>query len=63
VFARFLVRDMTYIMVDSINATLKNIASAGGETVTPFTELPNGSGYATFRDPAGNQLGLYQEAR
>ena len=53
---------VTYIMVDNIDATLAEISKAGGQGVTPRTSLGAGSqAYATFRDPAGNVLGLYQE--
>jgi predicted enzyme related to lactoylglutathione lyase len=53
---------LTYIMVDSIGATLRKIADAGGEAVMPSTPIsPAGGAFATFRDPAGNLFGLYQE--
>ena len=52
---------LTYIMVDSIDATLKKIAKAGGRVATPNTPLGAAGAYATFHDPAGNLLGLYQE--
>lgn len=53
---------LVYVMVDSIEAALQGIAEAGGQAVTPLTPLgPAGEAYATFRDPAGNLLGLYQE--
>ena len=55
---------LTYIMVDSLDATLRKIADAGGETVAPpATISPAGDAFATFRDPAGNLFGLYQEPR
>jgi uncharacterized protein len=53
---------LTYVMVDSIEATLRKVKAAGGTTVKPFTTIGSGpDGFATFRDPAGNLLGLYQE--
>jgi 2-phosphosulfolactate phosphatase len=53
---------MTYIMVDSIKDTQARIVAAGGQVVTPSTPIGQGpSAFAVFRDPAGNQLGLYQE--
>lgn len=52
---------VTYVMVDRIDATLETIVGAGGQVVTPHTSLGPGGAYATFRDPAGNLLGLYQE--
>lgn len=55
---------LTYIMVDSIEATLKKVVAAGGRPETPFTNIgPSGDAFATFRDPAGNLLGLYREPR
>lgn len=55
---------LTYIMVDSVDATLKKVSAAGGQAVTPLTSLGAAEeAFATFRDPAGNLLGLYQERR
>lgn len=53
---------LPYVMVDSIDDTLAKAFSAGGRPATPPTPLGEpGSAYATFFDPAGNQVGLYQE--
>ncbi len=52
---------LTYVMVDDIGDTLDEISKAGGQVVTPRTELSPGQAFATFRDPTGNVLGLYQE--
>jgi len=53
---------LTYVMVDRIDATLKKVAAAGGRVATPVTPIgPSGDAFATFLDPAGNLLGLYQE--
>jgi len=55
---------LTHVMVDSIAATLQKVTTAGGQVVTPLTPLgPTGEAFATFRDPAGNLFGLYQEGR
>jgi len=52
----------TYIMVDDIAHTLKEIDDAGGRVVTPRTEIGPGMGaFAVFADPAGTQFGLYEE--
>jgi len=51
---------LPYIWVDAIDSTLTEAAAHGGEVV----EVPcsfGGSWIATFRDPAGNLIGLYQE--
>src|SRR5882762_1568708 len=51
---------MTYIMVDSIADALKKIVTAGGKTLKPFTPIGGGgNGFAIFKDPAGNTIGLY----
>jgi predicted enzyme related to lactoylglutathione lyase len=52
---------LTYIMVDSIDASLKKIAKAGGRVATPKTSIGPAGAFATFHDPAGNLVGLYQE--
>ena len=55
---------LTYVMVDSIDATVKKVLAAGGKVATPRTPLGNaGEAFATFLDPAGNLFGLYQEPR
>jgi predicted enzyme related to lactoylglutathione lyase len=54
---------LTYIMVDSIDATLEKVSANGGQVVTPLTLLGGAGAFATFCDPAGNLLGLYQEPR
>jgi uncharacterized protein len=55
-------RTRTYIMVDDIAATLKQIQSKGGKVVTPRTAIGSGMGaFAVFTDPVGNEFGLYEE--
>src|SRR5215471_11581916 len=55
---------LIYIMVDSIEASLAKVSANGGQVETPFTPLgAGGDAFATFRDPAGNLLGVYQEPR
>jgi predicted enzyme related to lactoylglutathione lyase len=51
---------LPYIYVDRIDDTLQQVVAQGGEVVkTPY---PEGNPWiATFRDPAGNVLGLWQE--
>ena len=51
---------MVYIMVGSAAAAVNAIVSAGGEIVSPVD--PNAREVvATFRDPAGNLIGIYQQ--
>jgi predicted enzyme related to lactoylglutathione lyase len=53
---------VVHVMVDDIEAALARVVERGGEVVTPVTWLGEKEGYAIFRDPAGNILGVYQEA-
>jgi predicted enzyme related to lactoylglutathione lyase len=54
----------TYIMVDTIADTLKQIEAAGGRVLTPRTDIGVGMGaFAVFADPVGNEFGLYEEPR
>jgi hypothetical protein len=53
---------LPYVWVDGIDATLTQVISLGGEVVeAPHLDSPGGQWIATFRDPAGNMIGLYQE--
>jgi uncharacterized protein len=51
---------MVYIMVASAADAVKAVVSAGGEIVHPV-DLKAREVVATFRDPAGNLLGIYQQ--
>jgi predicted enzyme related to lactoylglutathione lyase len=49
-----------YIMVDSVEATLKKIVASGGKIVQPIGgDAPEIT--ARFSDPAGNVIGLFQQ--
>lgn len=51
---------LVYIMVASAPAALDAVVSAGGEIVQPV--VPDAREVvATFRDPAGNLMGIYQQ--
>lgn len=51
---------MVYVMTADAAATVEAVVAAGGEIVAPID--PEGSEVvASFRDPAGNVLGIYQE--
>ena len=52
---------LLYIMVESVEQTLDKISEAGGEVVTPLTAQGEDEAFATFRDPAGNVLGIGQQ--
>jgi predicted enzyme related to lactoylglutathione lyase len=50
---------LPFIYVDRIDAIVKRIMQAGGQIVEP--PHPEGNLWvATFRDPAGNLLGIWQ---
>ena len=51
---------MVYIMVGSAAAAVDAIVSAGGEIVKPVDAKAR-EVVATFRDPAGNLIGIYQQ--
>lgn len=53
----------TYIMVDDIVSTLKQIEAAGGHVLTPRTDIGPGGAFAVFADPADAEFGLYEEPR
>jgi predicted enzyme related to lactoylglutathione lyase len=53
---------LPYIWVDDIDDVLARIESHGGEVVQAPRQISAGDEWiATFRDPAGNVMGLYQE--
>ncbi len=47
-----------YVEVDDLQATLEAIGTAGGSTVQPPMDVPNGPSIALFKDPDGNLVGL-----
>jgi uncharacterized protein len=52
---------LVFVMVESVEETLNKIREVGGEDVTPLTRQGEGEAFATFRDPAGNVLGIGQQ--
>jgi len=52
---------LVHVRVDDVEASLERIVQAGGEIMVPRTQQGEGIAYATFRDPAGNVLGIFQE--
>ena len=54
---------LVWLMVDDVDATLGRIVKAGGEVVAPMAPQGEGEAIATFRDPAGNVLGIFHENR
>jgi predicted enzyme related to lactoylglutathione lyase len=52
---------LVYVRVDDVETSLEKVVGAGGEIIVPRTPQGEGIAYATFRDPAGNVLGIFQE--
>lgn len=54
---------LPYVWVDHLEETLSRAVAQGAEIVSaPHADSPGGTSWnATFRDPAGNVMGLYQE--
>lgn len=50
----------SYVEVDSIDDTLAKVNASGGETVMEKSPISETSWWATFRDPDGNVVGLYE---
>jgi predicted enzyme related to lactoylglutathione lyase len=51
---------LVYVGTDDIPATLEKAVSLGGSVVVPETPIPGMGTFAVFRDPTGNQIGLYR---
>jgi uncharacterized protein len=50
-----------YVFVDNVDRTLEKVDAHGGEVAT--VPYPEGDlRVATFRDPAGNEIGVWQQA-
>ena len=52
---------LVYVLTESVEETLKKISAVGGEVVTPLTPQGEGEAFATFRDPGGNVLGVFEQ--
>ncbi len=50
---------LVYFGTDDIDETLTKVASLGGKTVMPKTEIPNMGWFAVFTDPTGNKAALF----
>lgn len=53
---------MLYMGVPSIDAALVRIQEAGGKVALPRTVVPGVVTFALFFDPAGNRMGLVEQA-
>jgi predicted enzyme related to lactoylglutathione lyase len=52
---------MPYVFVDALDESLEKIVAQGGEVTTP--PYPEGDlRVATFRDPSGNAIGVWERA-
>jgi predicted enzyme related to lactoylglutathione lyase len=50
---------IAYVNTDDIEGDLAKAQELGGTIVTPKMEIPGIGWYGIFRDPTGNQVGLY----
>ncbi|WP_420114525.1 VOC family protein [Pseudactinotalea sp.] len=53
---------VSYVEVDSIDDVLAKVVENGGEVVNGKTPISETSWSATFRDPDGNEVGIYEGA-
>ena len=51
-------RVAVYVSVDDLQAYLDKVASMGGKTIMPPTEIPDMVTMALFADPDGNVIGM-----
>jgi predicted enzyme related to lactoylglutathione lyase len=51
------------VTVDSIDAYIKKIEAAGGKVVMPKMDMMGMGFYAYVTDPAGNTVGLWEDAK
>ncbi|MBL8913019.1 MAG: VOC family protein [Archangium sp.] len=52
---------LIYLNVDGeLDTVLGRVSKAGGQVVTPRTEIGQNGSYAVFRDTEGNHVGLHQ---
>lgn len=52
-----------YIYVDSIDATLSKVRSAGGQIIAEKTPIPEMGAWAMFLDPDGICVGIYESLK
>jgi hypothetical protein len=50
---------LVYVQTDDIERDLAKAEQLGGSVVSPKQEIPGIGWYGVFRDPVGNQVGLY----
>jgi predicted enzyme related to lactoylglutathione lyase len=53
-------RPRSYVEVDSIDDTLRQVTELGGRVVRPKSEISETSWWAVFVDTEGNEIGLYE---
>jgi predicted enzyme related to lactoylglutathione lyase len=51
-----------YVEVDDLAAALQQVEAAGGRTVQPPMDVPEGPSIALFADPEGHVIGLVKAA-
>jgi predicted enzyme related to lactoylglutathione lyase len=53
-------RPVIYVAVESVDASIDKVTGAGGEIVTPRTEIPGMGAYARVTDTEGNIIGIFE---
>jgi predicted enzyme related to lactoylglutathione lyase len=53
---------LSYVTVDSVDATTSQAESLGATVYVPPTEIPNIGRFSVIADPTGGTLGLFQSA-
>jgi predicted enzyme related to lactoylglutathione lyase len=53
---------LSYVIVDSVDASTKKAESLGAKVDVPPTDIPNIGRFSVITDPTGATLGLYQNA-
>ena len=56
-------RPVTYLTVDSIDATLKKIEQYGGKALTPKIDVPGQGSLVHLLDSEGNLIAIWQNAK
>jgi predicted enzyme related to lactoylglutathione lyase len=51
---------LNYILVESVDASVKQITTHGGKIVVPKQEIPQVGDFAVFEAPGGNHLAIFQ---
>lgn len=51
---------LNYILVEDVEAKVKEVEAAGGQILVPPSEVPNMGWFAVFKDPEGTTMALWK---